>query len=316
MDEDFPICLENIELRRELVRAGWPDRDIARNVRAGELTRVRYGAYVRSSLLKDLDTVGRMRVRSRAVLRTAHPTSVLSHQASLAEWDIPLWGVSLEQTDLTRTDGKAGRRESGIVHHSATLAKDEWTMRHGVPVVKPARAVIEVILSSTPEVGLVAACGALSKGRTTPEALQSAAARADRWPNSLHARIVLARADRRLTSVAEARTWHLFYEQQIVRPEPQVEVHDEWGSLLGIVDFLWREYGVFLEFDGRIKYERFRRAGESLEDYVMREKHREESICQVTGWVCIRITWADLENPVRTARRIRNVLAGRTKPAA
>src|SRR5687767_9351535 len=97
MDEDFPICLENIELRRDFVKAGWTDRDIARNMRAGELTRVRYGAYVRSSLLEGLDGVGLMRVRSRAVLRTAHPTSVLSHHASLAEWGIPLWGVSLEQ---------------------------------------------------------------------------------------------------------------------------------------------------------------------------------------------------------------------------
>lgn len=316
MDEDFPIRLENIELRRDLVKAGWTDRDIARNVRAGELTRVRYGAYVRSSLVSELDRVGLMRVRSRAVLRTAHSTSVLTHQAALAEWEIPLWGLSIDQTDLTRTDGKAGRRECGTVHHSSVLTQDEWTLRQGVPVVTPARAVIEVILSSSPEVGLVAACGALTMGRTTHAALQAAAERADRWPNSLHARIVLARADRRLTSVAEARAWHLFHAQQIVRPEPQVEVHDEWGNLLGIVDFLWREYGVFLEFDGRIKYDHFRRPDETLEAYLMREKRREESICQLTGWVCIRITWADLENPLRTAGRIRNILAGRTNPAA
>jgi very-short-patch-repair endonuclease len=139
---------------------------------------------------------------------------------------------------------------------------------------------------------------------------------AERWPNSLNSRIVMSRADRRLTSVAEARTWHFFYEHHIARPEPQVEVHDEAGRLLGIVDFLWREHGVFLEFDGKIKYERFRRPGETLDDYLMREKRREEQICQVTGWVCIRITWADIENPVRTANRIRSVLEGRTKPAA
>jgi hypothetical protein len=81
------------------------------------------------------------------------------------------------------------------------------------------------------------------------------------------------------------------------------------------VDFAWRKYGVFLEFDGRIKYERFRRPNESLEDFLMREKRRELRICQLTGWVCVRIGWADLENPVPTAARIRGILDSRRTSA-
>ena len=81
------------------------------------------------------------------------------------------------------------------------------------------------------------------------------------------------------------------------------------------MDFLWRLHGVFLEFDGKIKYEKFRRPGETLDEYLMREKRREELICQATGWVCIRITWANLEQPVATARRIRAILSSR-RPAA
>ncbi len=219
MSNDFPVTLADIELRRDLVKAGWTDRDIATHVRRGELTKVRYGAYVRSLLLAEMDAVALMRVQSRAVLRTAHATSVLSHQAALAEWDVPLWAVSLAQVDLTRSDGKAGRRESGVVHHRGTLTEDEWSIRNGVPVVDAARAVIEVMVSHSTEVGLVAACGALTRGRVTPDSLQAAASRAERWPNSLHLRIVLARADRRLTSVAEARTWHLFHDHHIPRPE-------------------------------------------------------------------------------------------------
>lgn len=316
MPKDTFITPADIELRRELIAAGLTDRDIARLVARGDLSKVRYGAYVRTPLVAGMEAVDLMRVRSRAVLRTAHPRSVLSHQSALAEWGVPVWGLSLDETHVTRTDGKAGRREAGVAHHRAKLEEDEWTTVHGVPLVIPARAVIELVLDATPEVGLVAACGALSAGLATPEALKVSAAKAERWPNSLNARIVLSRADKKLTSVAEARTWHLFYEQRIARPEPQVEVFDEWGTLLGIVDFLWRRAGVFLEFDGRIKYEIYRRPGESLEAYLMREKRREEQICQVTGWVCIRITWADLENPLRTARRIRALLESRTTPAA
>ena len=150
MNESFPVSLTDIELRRDLVAAGWSDRDIARQVRLGYLTKVRYGAYVPTALLADLDSAGLLRVRSRAVLRTAHPTSVLSHQSALAEWEVPLWGVDLDETDLTRTDGKAGRREAGVAHHRARLDDDEWTVREGVPVVEPARATIEVILGHPP----------------------------------------------------------------------------------------------------------------------------------------------------------------------
>jgi hypothetical protein len=38
---------------------------------------------------------------------------------------------------------------------------------------------------------------------------------------------------------------------------------------------------------------------------VLREKRREELICELTGWRCIRIVWADLYAPVKTADRIR-----------
>jgi hypothetical protein len=72
----------------------------------------------------------------------------------------------------------------------------------------------------------------------------------------------------------------------------------------------WPELKVFLEFDGKEKYLKFRREGESVVDAVLREKKREERICRLTGWRCIRITWADLYRPAETIADIRSVLAG------
>ncbi|KRF32347.1 type IV toxin-antitoxin system AbiEi family antitoxin domain-containing protein [Nocardioides sp. Soil805] len=316
MYDDFPVRLADIDLRRDLVADGWTDRDIAYAVRSGELVKVRYGAYVRASLVRELDPVAHMRVRSRAVLRTAHPTSVVTNHNALAEHGVALWGVDLTETHLARTDGRSGRREAGIVHHRAGVDDDDWTLLHGIPVMRPARAALEVLLTHTAEVGLVAACGVLTRNLTSSDDLRAAADAAERWPNSLTARLVLSRADAALTSVAEARTWHFFHEQRIPRPTPQVTVHDEHGEIAGIVDFLWREHGIFLEFDGKIKYTTFRRPGETLDQYLMREKKREERICLLTGWVCIRITWADLENPLRTARRIVQLLESRARRGA
>lgn len=311
--EPFAVSPRDIDLRRELIGAGWRDRDIANAVRRGDLSKVRYGSYVRTPLLAELDEVGLARVRSRAVLRTATSTAVLTHQSGLAEYGIPLWGMDLLSTHLTRTDGRAGRREAGVVQHRACLETEEWSIRDGVAVVNLPRAVLEVIVTHSSEVGLVAACMVLTSGQASMEELRAAEEMTERWPNSLNVRIVMARADHRLSNVAEARVWYLFHEQRLPLPEPQVKVLDEYGILLGIVDFLWREFGVFLEFDGKLKYEKFRGPGETLDEYLMREKRREEQICQVTGWVCIRIQWSDLQSPVRLAKRIAEVLASRVR---
>lgn len=308
---DFQLSPTDVLLRRELVAEGLTDRDIRAQVKAGVLTRLRYGAYASTELVKELDEVGMMRARARAVLRTAHTSAVLSHQSSLAEHGVDLWGVGLDETHLTRTDGRPGRREAGVVHHRATLGGRWWSVRDGVPITHPARAAIEVATTYGAEAGLVAACGVLHGELATVAELHDAAATARHWPGNLGTRLLLARADSRLTNVAEARTWHFFFEQRVPRPEPQVEVHDEDGNLLGIVDFLWAKLGVFLEFDGRIKYERHRRPGESLGDYLMREKRREEQICVKKGWICIRVTWADLQRPAVLARRIMQALESR-----
>jgi len=53
-----------------------------------------------------------------------------------------------------------------------------------------------------------------------------------------------------------------------------------------------------------------------LDEFLLREKRREELICALTGWVCIRITWEDLARPHLLARRIRRILESRAlRPA-
>ena len=45
-------------------------------------------------------------------------------------------------------------------------------------------------------------------------------------------------------------------------PEPQYEIKDDRGVVIGRVDFAWPELGVFLEFDGKVKYEKLLKPGE------------------------------------------------------
>jgi len=113
-------------------------------------------------------------------------------------------------------------------------------------------------------------------------------------------------ADGRCESVGEHRTLYLTWRQGLPAPIPQYEVfHPDTGELVAVVDFAWPELGLFLEFDGKIKYQKLLKEGESPSDVVIREKRREELVCRLTGWRCIRIVWADLYRPERTAADIR-----------
>ena len=316
-DDAFLIDSRSIKLRREMIAAGWSDRDIARAVGGGVIHRVRHGAYVDGALWTSLESDrDRHRARARAVLRTAHPSSVLTHQSALAEHVDSMWRLSLDDIAITRTDGVAGRHQAGIVHHCGALELPHITMRHGVPVSTPARAAVEVLTVTDSELGFALLNAVLCAGGTNLAEVKAVASQLDHWPNTLGVRIAIGLASPKLTSIAESRTYHLFYREGVPLPELQVEVYDASSKLVGVVDFLWRRHGVFLEFDGRVKYERHRRPGESLADYLMREKKREERICQETGWVCIRIGWADLEKPQQLAGRIMAVLARRPAPAA
>ena len=62
-------------------------------------------------------------------------------------------------------------------------------------------------------------------------------------------------------------------------------------------------------------YQQLLRDGENATDVVLREKEREKMIARLTGWECVRITWADLHRPEQTAAEIRKVLFRDTRIA-
>lgn len=312
-----PVHLQGqVTLRKELIAAGYTDNQIGLRVRSGQLHRIRRGAYCSGEVWRSLDAAGRHRMLCRAVLRTAHPLTVLTHSSAAIELGLPVWGVDLDVVHTTRTDGRSGRHERDWVQHRGRLPDDQVMAVDGARVSMPARCAIEMTTIATVEPALVTVNAILHTKAATLAELAQLARDVRHWPQSLTTDLVLTLACPDMESVAETRTDYLCYMSGLPRPRPQVPILDEGGREFARVDFAWEEYGVFLEFDGRIKYERFRREGETLEQFVMREKRREERICALTGWVCIRITWADLQNPAATAARIRALLASRRSAAS
>lgn len=303
-------------LRRDAIADGYTDRAIRALVKAGTWHRVRHGAYVSGALWAELDGADRHRVRARAVLRTAHPTTVLSHVSAAIEHGAPTWGVDLEVVHVTRTDGQPRRREAGVVHHTGVLPDSDLVEVNGVPVTTALRVAAEMTTVTSVESALVSVDALLRMAGADDGEVAARQAMVNRWPHSLASQVVFRLADPRHESPGESRTAYFCWQTHLPKPEPQVKVRNEAGVVVARLDFAWPAFGVFLEFDGKEKYRRFRRDGETLDQFLMREKEREELICKLTGWTCIRISWAELHRPELLARRIRAILDSRRTAAS
>ncbi|WP_139982662.1 type IV toxin-antitoxin system AbiEi family antitoxin domain-containing protein [Nocardioides litoris] len=304
-----------ILLRRDAVEMGVDDKALARLTHAGVLVRLRQGAYCLRSTYQAADEAGRHLLLCRAALLQYADHVCLSHASSCLAQGGPAYGSDLLRAHLTHLHG-GGRNGARISRHVGGCRVGEVRRWHGWWVTTPARAVVEVACADGVGAGLVQANHFLRAGLLLPDELAQQADAALRWPGSLRLHPVLHLADGRLESVGETLTSLLVFRAGLPRPEPQWEVRDHDGTLLGRVDFAWPEHRLIVEFDGREKYLHHRREGESISDAVAREKRREDLIREVTGWRFVRLTWADLQTPARTAERIRRALAAPAAPAA
>ncbi len=250
-------------------------------------------------------------VRSRAAYRQARTNVFLSHASAVPLLDGPLWGFNLGDAHLTRFDGRTGRREAGIQQHRGAVAEADVISAYGLQISSPLRATLEVSTLGSVEAALVVANHFLHRADFTAEQLRT---RYDNsiagWPYSLKSELVIRLADPRIESVGESRTFYFLWKRNFPIPDPQYEVFDN-GRLIARLDFAYPELGVWIEFDGKVKYQR-PRTGDDDEDEVTRivlsEKRREEKVAEITGWRCFRVTWFDLEHPDRLAARLRNFI--------
>ena len=218
------------------------------------------------------------------VLARAHPSTVLTHVSSVAERDIPMWGLNMGVVHTTR--GAAGSRRprhaSDWTPHRGVLADEDIEVVNGVAGQHcGAGAAFEVMTVAAVEPALVVVNRLLHAG-AADACLRFAdqVGQHQRWPGQPDRRPRRSRlADPRLESVGEDRFIYLVYRQGLPRPEPQFEVFDESGNLVARVDFAWPELGVFLEFDGGRSTQRYRLPGESARGATSCARRRATSWC-------------------------------------
>lgn len=296
-------------LTSEARAAGYGKREIAALLRAGVWSRVRHGAYTDGPTWRSASEVERHGLRARAVLKQARTDVLLSHASAAVLLGCPTYGLDLANVHVTRLDRHAGRREAGVRQHRGLLLAEDQASYNGLPVTSATKTALDVTTLADTESALCVVNHLLHTGATTLPDLGQRYQRMAHDPHTLRTDLVLRLADPRLESVGESRTFFLCWWHGLPCPEPQYVVRDGDGQIIARLDFAWPELKAWAEFDGRVKY-----VGDAQDasDAVFREKRREDRVRELTGWRCLRLTWADLHDPARTAARIEAFLFGAT----
>ena len=288
------VALYGVVLTSDLSDCGYGRHGVTALVRAGDLVRVRAGAFVEGSRHRECDTVTRHLFEARAVARSLGRSYAVSHLSAVATLGLPVVITDLGPVHVSQVGRGKSRRDRRLHVHAAVLASDT-AVRGGVLVVRPALAVVQTASCNGLRAGLIAADAALARGLVTAGNLAGALASPGHARQSAR---VVEMADGRSESPGESWSRLVFAGLALPAPELQAEIRDGRGDLVGRVDFLFREQRVIVEFDGRVKYE-----GADGRDALFREKRREDALRSI-GYQVVRLTWRDLHDPASVARLI------------
>lgn len=268
----------------------------------GELVRVHRGAYIRTDAWSTLDHRERYRRRVIAAALASRSHPVLSHASAAAVWGIPIVGGDPSVVHVLTSAAAGTRTENGFRRHAATAEADDIVEHEGVRVTSLARTLIDLARSGTFPSAVAAIDWSLrppSKGtapRTSIVALQEYFEGQTATHHRRRVHRALEFASPHAESPGESVSRATIHELGFPAPVLQYRVDDARG-MAGISDFAWPQHGLLGEFDGLVKYTRnLARAGENVEDIVVREKVREDRL-RATGRRVARWLWAETLQP-------------------
>ncbi len=203
---------------------------------------------------------------------------------------------------VTKAGGGHGRRGRVLHLHAAPLEADEIITLDSLPVTCLARTVVDCARMFSYDKAVAIGDAALRAG-LPPAELDRSLERGRNRKGMPQARRVAAFIDGRAESVGESKSRIILSRLALPAPELQFDIYDRNGRRIARTDFGWEGQRTVGEFDGKVKYGRLRRPGETPEDAVFREKLREDRIRDL-GWEMVRWTWSDLAQHQMLADRL------------
>lgn len=287
----------------QLTAAGVSATCLAQWVRSGRLVRLRRNVLVDGEVWRAAPPWDRHVIRARAIMhdreeqrRAARRGTgsvpvpgplALSHHSALAQMGLAIHGVD-DLVHVVGVGSTESRRRGSLVQH-ACVGPERIVDAFGLPSVAPAVACVQVAGEFGVEAGLVAADSALRRGLCTRAGLEALSGWAWLGRGRRAAATVVSRADGAHESAGESRTAWALHRLGYRDLRAQVVIGTQDGDVMARVDFLLEDW-VVVEFDGMLKY--------ADHGDLAAEKRREDRLRSL-GYEVVRLTWADLADPVR-----------------
>ena len=301
--------MERLLFTKDLVAQGYSGTEIETMVRAGELDRLRRGAYLKG---RGSDESASAREQHRRLVRAtvgqSRDGAIVSHMSAAVLHGLPLWHDQLDRVQLIRDRQGGGRSRRHVVIRGMPLDSSDVVEVDGIAVTSLARTVVDLACQlpmqrsvAVGDAALRVLAGRDPGGDGTAE-LDAALDRAGRRPGVPTARRAIAFLDARAETAGESVSRVVLHELGLPAPELQYEIFDEDGILVARTDFVWEDRRTVGEFDGQVKYSGA--FGKSAEKVVLEEKRRENAIRRY-GFQVARWTWPDLSRPDQLAALLR-----------
>ncbi|WP_216894555.1 hypothetical protein [Nocardia alni] len=305
--------------RRSALDAGLSDSDLRRLCRIGTWHRIRTGHYVTVPAAA-LTPAERHRALLRATLDAVADTAVVSHVSALIGHGLPAWGIRLDRAHLTRPRRTGARVGRVLVVHAGQLAPDEIIVIDGVRSTTVERTLVDIARTEQFAAAVAVGDAALHRGATTAERLREQLHRARARPGYHRAAAVVAFLDGRSSNTAESRLRVALSAAGLPAPEPKAQVLSPDNTFVARVDLLLPTLGVAADFDpagrgglgARTDPARADPRTEAVERALIAAELREDRLRSL-GWIPIRWTWGELEDPREVPRRIEAAAASRTR---
>ena len=294
-------------LRPAALLAGYSDDEIRRMRNNKEWSTIRRGGYVNTEAIRPLDEFQRHALLVRATVPGLRLPAVVSHVSAAVLLGIPLWSTDLEQVHITRPQPANSGSSTSLYCHRTDISPDEVATVGGIEITNPARTIIDLARTLPFEQAVVAADGAMFRNLTTSAELFRAVAQIKGAPGSRGAFRVVRFANGLSDGVGESRSRVMMHMAGLPEPALQVDMHDRRGRFLGRSDYAWYDGRLLGEFDGKAKYSRYLKDGESPGDVVFKEKRREDAL-RDNGSRVVRWVWHELSQPDLVVERIRRAM--------
>ncbi|MFD6167358.1 hypothetical protein ACFWFR_19460 [Oerskovia sp. NPDC060287] len=247
--------------------------------------------------------------RGAAFANDATTAFWLSHSTAAVLWGC--WTYRLQdRADVTQlTPPSVVRRDGDPVHlvarHWTPLPERDRTVLDGLPVTTLERTVVDCARTLRGAGALVVADSGLRLG-ADPVLVDTILTEAAGGRGVRSARQVLALADGASESPGESVVRWLVHEAGLPALDLQLLV-PTWAGVFRL-DLGWSDLQVAVEFDGAVKYSTL--ADGDATARFMAEKQRHDALVEA-GWLVLRVTWADLDQPDRLIARLLAARRGR-----